>query len=132
MSEQDYHHKLAEVIEKCLRDNTWQRADEQVKSVADLVTAVLASEGVVDPAFVEQTVTLKNVEISCLHTEVERLEAGPINTAAQAKAIDASITVAYYNGMEAAAKMVGVVAEVEGEHIRTTIAAAIRAEIKGA
>ena len=33
-------------------------------------------------------------------------------------------------GMERAAVLVGVVADVEGEHLRTTIAAAIRAEIK--
>ena len=56
----------------------------------------------------------------------------PPNTAAQAKAIDASITAAFYNGMEKAA----VISETQvtftdsDERIKMEIAAAIRAEVK--
>ena len=76
-----------------------------------------------------------------LFAEVERMKEAavcnkivfdmrPINTAAQAKAIDASITVAFYNGMERAA----VIADEYDKRYEfgtgEDIAAAIRKEIK--
>ena len=60
--------------------------------------------------------------------EIERLKAGERGDRlrAEKKELDTHFDA----GMERAAELVGVVLEVEGEHLRTTIAKAIRKEIK--
>ena len=66
--------------------------------------------------------------LAASRVEIERLKAGERGNRlrAEKKELDAHFDA----GLERAAVIVGIVPEVEGEHLRTTIAAAIRKEIK--
>ena len=127
----DYHRKLAEAI---------VRSSGRYEPGVDRIAAVLASEQVVDPEEFMQAqryIGRCHEGINERDAEVERLKAAPINTAAQAKAIDASITVAFYNGIEKAAKISEkyiinpeIIRPRPARMITDGVASAIRAEIK--
>ncbi len=90
----------------------WEANDDAFPKVAWLIAEVERLKDAVQNLGIDKDV---------LNADIERLKA---------EQNDCLHNKSYRLGLERAEVLVGVVPEVESEHIRTTIAAAIRAEIK--